>query len=119
MPQSIVDLLMSAGLAGVAFLAFAEKYVPIIPSYVMLAAFGALGDRMEGGIVATVVAATIGSVVGAVGWYWVGRVLSERTERFVARRGRYILLTPQQKEPQLAGAHDKTKCRNACGVYWW
>lgn len=106
MPQSIIDLLMSAGLAGVAFLAFAEKYVPIIPSYVMLAAFGALGDEMEGGLAATVAAATLGSVAGALGWYWLGRLLSGRAERFVARRGRYILLTPKLYD-RMRGAYGR------------
>jgi membrane protein DedA with SNARE-associated domain len=55
----------------------------------------------RGGIslVGAIVAATIGSVAGALGWYWVGWWLGlERLKSWAAKHGRWITLSPEEIE---------------------
>lgn len=102
--SATIATLMSFGLVGLGLLALAEKAIPVLPSYVMLMIFGMTatdGVNLAGMIVAT----SIGSMTGAIGWYGLGRVLgAERVEAFVARFGKYVLLKPALYQ-RLAGAY--------------
>jgi membrane protein DedA with SNARE-associated domain len=102
--SATIATLMSFGLVGIGLLSLAEKAVPVLPSYVMLMIFGMTatdGVNLAGMIVAT----SIGSVAGAIGWYGLGRVLGAgRVEAFVARFGKYVLLKPALYQ-RLAGAY--------------
>jgi alkaline phosphatase len=92
--SSAITTLLSFGLLGAGLLAFAEKFVPLLPSYVLLML---VGMTVSSGIdlTMTIVATSIGSVIGAAGWYGLGRTLgSERIENLVARFGKYVLLRP-------------------------
>lgn len=91
---STIATLMSFGLLGISCLAVAEKFVPILPSYILLMVLGmTAADGAD--LVMMIVATSVGSVVGAVGWYGLGRALgAERIEGFVARFGKYVLLKP-------------------------
>lgn len=102
--SSTIATLMSFGLIGVGLLALAEKFIPIFPSYVMLMILGmtaADGAALVGMIVAT----SVGSVMGAIGWYGLGRMLgAQRIEAVVARFGKYVLLKPSLYQ-RLTGAY--------------
>lgn len=102
--STTIATLMSFGLFGVGLLALAEKFIPVFPSYVMLMILGmtaADGATLVGMIIAT----SVGSIVGAVGWYGLGRVLGgARIEAFVVRFGKYVLLKPSLYQ-RLAGAY--------------
>ena len=93
----ITAILEGSGYAGVAFLMFIENVFPPIPSELVmpLAGFNAArGDQTLWGVVA---AGSIGSVAGAVFWYWVGRrVGAARIKRFAATHGRWLTLTPAE-----------------------
>jgi len=92
------------GLAGIACLAIAEKFVPLFPSYVLLMLLGlTVSDGTA--LATTTVATSIGSVVGALGWYGLGRALgSQRIEKLVKTYGKYVLLRPSFYE-QLTNAY--------------
>lgn len=97
--------LLSYSLAGVAAIGLIEKFIPVMPSYVMLVLFGMTlaGDNAE--LSAIILCSAAGSVIGGVLWYAFGRLIgAERCERFVARFGKYIFLKPELYE-RLAKAY--------------
>jgi alkaline phosphatase len=89
---STIDLFLHLGLAGVGCLAVAEKFIPMFPSYVLLMLLGlTVADGTT--LVLTILATSIGSSVGAIGWYGIGRAFgSQRIEALVTRYGKYVSL---------------------------
>lgn len=81
-----VDVITSLGPVGVGLLVAAENLFPPIPSEVILpvAGYAAGAGRMS--VWAAWVAATLGSVLGAVALYWVGALLGVQRLRAVAER---------------------------------
>jgi membrane protein DedA with SNARE-associated domain len=85
---SVID---SIGLIGVAFLVAIENVFPPIPSELILLLGGFNVSEGQFDYVSAVIAATIGSVVGAYFLYGVGRLLDdERMERFLSGIGRFV-----------------------------
>ena len=92
--SSTITALLSFGIFGAGCLALAEKFIPVMPSYVLLMFIG-MTVTNGNALTMTVVVTTTGSVIGAVGWYGLGRLLGpERIETLVARFGKYLLLRP-------------------------
>jgi membrane protein DedA with SNARE-associated domain len=106
--SSTITMFLHFGLLGVGCLAVAEKFIPLFPSYVLLMLLG-LTVPDGASLAMTIVATSIGSVVGAIGWYWLGRALgSQRIERLVTTYGKYVLLRPsfyQQLTDAYRGNH--------------
>ncbi|HZH28607.1 MAG TPA: VTT domain-containing protein [Azospirillaceae bacterium] len=91
MDAPLIDYLSGFGLAGLAALALLEKFVPLVPSYIIFALIGAALVRETGDLPAAILATTAGSVGAALIWYAIGRAFgSSRTERLVARFGGWI-----------------------------
>ncbi|GIQ79345.1 DedA family protein [Bradyrhizobium sp. RD5-C2] len=92
--SSTIAMFLHFGLVGVGCLAVAEKFIPLLPSYVLLMLLGL--TISDGSMLAmTILATSVGSVVGAIGWYGLGRALgSRRIEGLVARYGKFVLLRP-------------------------
>lgn len=92
--SSTIATLLSFGLAGIGCLAIVEKFVPLFPSYVLLMFLGmTVSDSTT--LAMTIMVTTVGSVIGAVGWYGLGRALgSQRIENLVVRYGKFIFLRP-------------------------
>jgi alkaline phosphatase len=85
--------LLNYSLAGVAVVGLVEKFIPVMPSYVMLVLFGMTlaGSSTELSLIITF--SVVGSVAGGLLWYSFGRLIgAQRCERFVARFGRFFLL---------------------------
>lgn len=82
----VVDTIDLLGPAGVGLLVALETIVPPIPSEVVLPVSGFLAGQGRMSVVAAMVGATIGSVVGALGLYWIGSTIGEGRLRRVARR---------------------------------
>ena len=106
--SSTIATFLQFGLLGAGCLAVAEKFIPLFPSYVLLMLLGLTVS--DGATLAmTIVATSIGSVVGAVGWYGLGRALgAQRIERLVTRFGKFVLLRPalyQQLTDAYRGNH--------------
>jgi membrane protein DedA with SNARE-associated domain len=89
----VIDVIDRLGYPGVALLALLENLFPPIPSEVVLPAAGIHSRDGRSAMLAMIVAATIGSVVGA--WFlyafaaWIG---PDRLRGFVVRRGRWFAL---------------------------
>ena len=85
---SVID---SIGLIGVAFLVALENVFPPIPSELILLLTGFNVSESRFDFVSGVIAATVGSVLGAYFLYAIGRLLDdERMERFLAGMGRIV-----------------------------
>ncbi len=93
----ITQLIDRAGYIGIALMMFVESVFPPIPSWLVmpLAGFEASAGRFSPA--AVVLAGTIGSTLGAICWYMVGRLVGvERLTRFAARHGHWVTMTPAE-----------------------
>lgn len=82
----VADVMVALGAAGVGLLTALETIFPPIPSEVVLPLAGYLAERGRMGLLAVVVSATVGGLVGAVALYEVSRRLGqERAAGLVAR----------------------------------
>ena len=80
------DVIESLGTVGVGLLTLLETVFPPIPSEVVLPLAGFLAAQGHMSLVGAFVAATVGSVAGALILYWLGRRLGEdRAATLVAR----------------------------------
>jgi membrane protein DedA with SNARE-associated domain len=89
----VTSVVQSGGYLGIAGLTFLENLFPPIPSELILPVAGFLVRNGELGFVWVVVAATVGSVVGALVFYWLGYALGEqRLRAFICRYGRWLAM---------------------------
>jgi membrane protein DedA with SNARE-associated domain len=89
----ITNLVSEYGYPAIALLMLGENVFPPIPSELImpLAGFVAAQGKLNAGLV--VLAGTLGSVLGALPWYYAGRWLGEeRMCRLAARHGRWLTL---------------------------
>lgn len=87
----ITDLIDSIGLVGVALLVALENVFPPIPSEVILLLAGYNVELNRFNYFGAIIAATVGSIIGAYFLYGVGRILSEeRLEALLAGVGKYV-----------------------------
>ncbi|GGL84704.1 alkaline phosphatase [Deinococcus aerolatus] len=92
----IQNLMSSLGYLGIVLLMVLENVFPPIPSELILPLAGFAASRGDLSVVGVVLAGTLGSVVGTLPLYFIGRVFSE--ERLVAwadRHGRWLALSGQ------------------------
>ena len=82
----IAGVIDSLGELGVGLLVALENLVPPVPSELVLTMAGYLAGEGSMNVVFVVIAATIGSIVGALALYWLGRgVGEERLRRWLDR----------------------------------
>jgi len=97
--------LLAFGLGGVSILSCLEKLLPVLPSYILFVFIGFATVDDVHSIAPVVLAATAGSVAGAIIWYGIGRMCGEaRSARLVDRWGRFIFLSPALYD-RLTGAY--------------
>lgn len=88
--------LLSWGLVGVGLLAFGEKLIPVVPSYVLLIFLGMTCGPQVGDLALLILVTALGSTAGALCWYGCGRAFgAARSEGLVERYGRYVCLSPE------------------------
>jgi membrane protein DedA with SNARE-associated domain len=76
----------SIGLLGVGLVLAIETILPFLPSEVALPMAGFSAERGDFGLVAVIIAATVGSVSGAMILYWISRVFGlERTRHVLSK----------------------------------
>ena len=93
----VTDIVDRLGYLGVAFLVALENVFPPIPSEVVLPLAGFVAGRGDASLIGMILAATIGSTVGAWVLYGISSAIGpQRLHRFVVRYGRWFGL----------GAHD-------------
>lgn len=87
----ITDIMEQFGYLGILLMIALENVFPPIPSEVVLTFGGYMTVKSELTIVGVIIAATIGSLLGAVILYGVGRLLDvHRLEKIVDRWGRIL-----------------------------
>lgn len=99
MDAFVENMMNSLGAFGIALLMFLENIFPPIPSEIImpLAGYQAASGQMS--IVVVVVAGSIGSLVGTIPWYYLGKFVGERRlKRLAAKHGRWLTLSPNDVE---------------------
>ena len=97
--ESIINTINSLGYVGIALLMALENIVPPIPSEVImpLAGFAVTQGRLQ--FVYVVLAGTIGSVLGATPWYFLGKSWGlNRTKKIADRYGKWLTITGEDVE---------------------
>ena len=79
-------------LYSVFMMTLVEKFIPILPSYVMLPAIGMSATSIYD-LTFRWLLATLGSICGALGWYMLGYIMGpERTRNLVRNYGKWLFL---------------------------
>jgi membrane protein DedA with SNARE-associated domain len=87
----ITSFVQSAGYFGIAFLMFAENVFPPIPSELIMPLAGYTAAKGELNIIGVVVSGTLGTLAGALVWYYIGlRLGLDRLRRLARRHGRWL-----------------------------
>lgn len=103
MENWIIEVMNSYGYIGILFLIALENIFPPIPSEVILTFSGFLTTTSDVTVLGVIIFSTLGSVVGAIILYGIGRILDvERLEKIVERWGHLLRLT--KKDIQKADA---------------
>jgi membrane protein DedA with SNARE-associated domain len=93
----ITGLIESSGYWGIALLMFLENVFPPIPSELIMPLAGftaAKGALSIGGVIAV---GSLGSLAGALFWYFVGLWIGlDRLRSFASRHGRWLTLHPNE-----------------------
>jgi membrane protein DedA with SNARE-associated domain len=100
----LIETVLGFGLPGMLVIALAEKFTPVIPSYVMLMLLG-MTLPSSGMLALAILATAAGSLSGSVIWYGVGRLFgAARVERIVRRFGKYVFFSGRHYQ-SLANAY--------------
>jgi membrane protein DedA with SNARE-associated domain len=102
---AFITLLAESGPIGIGGVALAEKFFPVVPSYVVFVLLGMTAASAQCDLAVTVAATAAGSTMGAFGWYGLGLALGpRRIEVLIERFGRFIFLKPALYH-RMAGAY--------------
>lgn len=89
-------IIESAGYAGIFFLMVLENIFPPIPSELIIPLAGYTAASGELNIFLVILVATLGAVVGALPWYYLGLVFNtDRLKRLSLSYGRLLTLSPK------------------------
>lgn len=92
----ITDFVGEAGYLGVALLMFLENVFPPIPSELIMPLAGFAAARGDLSLAGVLAAGTIGSILGALPWYWAGyHFRLNRLKRIADRHGRWLTMTAE------------------------
>lgn len=87
----VTEIVEAFGYAGVLVLVAVENLFPPIPSEAVLPLAGFVAGRGEASYLGMVLAATVGSVLGAWALYWIAAAIGhDRLHRFVRGAGRWF-----------------------------
>lgn len=91
----VQDVVSQLGALGVGGLIVIETLFPPIPSELILPFAGFVSAEGDASLVVMILAATVGSVIGATVLYELSRLVGyPRVRRFVERYGRYLSMRP-------------------------
>ena len=87
----VQDVIEQLGYVGVALLVVAENVFPPIPSEIVLPFAGFVAQRGSESVIIMILAATVGSVVGALIMYWIAAFIGdERLHAFTRKFGKWV-----------------------------
>ena len=91
----VSQAISSLGAFGIALLMFLENVFPPIPSEVIMPLAGFNAQQGEMSFWSVLIAGTVGSLAGALLWYWIGRRIgADRLKRLSLKAGRWLTITP-------------------------
>lgn len=91
----VLSVIESWGYPGIFFLMLAENLFPPIPSEVIMPLAGFLAAQGKLAFIPTVIAGTLGAVLGTGFWFVIGAWFgASRLKRWAARYGRVMTLSP-------------------------
>lgn len=94
MAEWITNTMTSLGYWGIGLLMFLENLFPPIPSELIMPLAGFTVARGQMNFFVAVLAGTIGTVLGALPWYYLGHFLgTERVRALADRYGRWLTVT--------------------------
>jgi membrane protein DedA with SNARE-associated domain len=95
----ITGWIEQGGLLAVGFLMIIENVFPPIPSELIMPLAGFLAAQGSMSMILVVVVGTLGSVLGALFWYWLARAWGrDRFFRFIDRHGVWLTLDREEAE---------------------
>ena len=101
--QWVQDVIEQLGYLGVALLVVLENVFPPIPSEIVLPFAGFVAQQGSESVVLMILAATVGSVIGALIMYWIAAIIGdERLHAFTRRFGKWV----QIREADLTRAEE-------------
>ncbi len=90
----ITQVVTSFGYMGIAFMMFLENLIPPIPSELVMPLAGFAASQGQIDLWIAIAAGSIGSVLGALLWYYIGLILGlERLQALLNRYGRWVGLS--------------------------
>lgn len=94
MKDWMTDLIVEHGYLALVILMLLENVFPPIPSELIMPFAGYAAAQGDINVIGAVIAGSTGSLLGALGWYAVGRLLgSERSKRIARRHGRWLTIS--------------------------
>jgi membrane protein DedA with SNARE-associated domain len=94
MVEWITTTMSSLGYLGIGLLMFAENLFPPIPSELIMPLAGFTVAKGEMNFVFAVLAGVLGTVLGALPWYYAGKIVSEERLRALADKyGKWMALS--------------------------
>lgn len=91
----VLVIMAKFGYIGIIFAMFAENIFPPIPSELIMPAAGFAVARGDLNLILVILAGTLGSVLGALPLYYLGRLLNEdRLMVFTEKYGKYVFIKP-------------------------
>lgn len=99
MVEFITTTMSTLGYWGIGFLMFAENIFPPIPSELIMPLAGFTVSKGEMDFSLAVVAGVVGTILGALPWYYAGKLLSEeRLKSLADKYGKWITVTSRDIE---------------------
>ena len=97
MAERLTSLISEHGYWAISLLMLLENVFPPIPSELIMPFAGAAAAEGDLNPVLVALAGTLGSLAGAVLWYFVGlRVGTQRLRRWCEKHGRWLTLSPEE-----------------------
>jgi membrane protein DedA with SNARE-associated domain len=94
---SAVEANPAAGYGAIFAAMFLENLFPPIPSELIMPLGGFYVQQGKLALIPVVLAGLLGTVLGALPWYGIGRLVNEeRIEQWLGRHGRWIGISPQE-----------------------
>jgi membrane protein DedA with SNARE-associated domain len=91
------------GSLGIALLMFAENVFPPIPSELIMPLAGFSAAQGQRNLVIVIVAGSIGSLLGALLWFYIGQKIgAKRLAQWATKYGRWLTLSPKEVEQACA-----------------
>ncbi|MEC4987081.1 MAG: DedA family protein, partial [Oscillatoria sp. PMC 1076.18] len=99
MVEWITNIITTLGYGGIAFLMLAENLFPPIPSELIMPLAGFVVSRGEMNFIPVILAGVAGSVLGALPWYYAGKIYSKRRiSRLADKYGKWFAISGEDIE---------------------